>query len=345
MSQNPFASPREISEPALVVDFQDRSTGLLVFGILEIIMGLICVMLVPSTAFAMRMSPKPMPLWTVVPGLAMYGLAAVGGIWLGIGSIQARRWARALVLAIAWPWLVFGAVGLLVAVGMLPAMYARFARDGQIPHVAVVIMLVVAGAFTVLFYVVVPAVFVAFYQSKHVKATCERKDPKPRWTDRCPQPVLTLAVILAFGAYSLFWSAVCGGMILVFGQFVRGWLGAAICLGLTLACSLVAWGVYRLRMLAWWSALVLSLLLCASAALSSSATRLTAMYQQMGLSGDELASAQQFAGTMQPFSGRAAILLGTLFLVYLFSIHKYFYLVGVPSATKSIELAGSLEKP
>lgn len=339
MSQNPFASPRDIGEPAPLVDFKDRSTGLLAFGVLEIILGLISGLLVPFTAVTTLMSPQPMPAWAIVPGLAMYGLAAVVGIWLGIGSIQARRWARALVLALAWPWLVFGVVATIATWGMLPTMYAQLARDSRLPQVAVVIMLVVAGTFTALFYIVLPAGFVAFYQSRHVKATCERKDTKPRWTDRCPQPVLTLAVMFAFGAYSLFWSAVCGGMVLMFGQFLHGWPGAAICLGIALVCGLVAWGAYRQRMLAWWAALVLALLAGASAAMSRSADRLTEMYQQMGFSGDQLASMKQVAGTVQQFGGPAAILFGLLFVGYLFAIRQYF--VAAASDTKSAEVAGS----
>lgn len=324
MSQNPFASPRDVSEPALVVDFKDRSTGLLIFGILEIIMGLICAMAVPFMALGMLMSPKPMPLWTVVPALALYALVAVGFIWLGIGSIQTRRWARALVLAVAWPWLLFGVIAMAVALGMMPTMYAQFAYDGKIPELAIVIMLLVMSVFMVLFYIVLPAAFVSFYQSKHVKATCERKDPKPRWTDRCPQPVLTLALVFAFAAYSSFWSAICGGMAFTFGLFLRGWLGAAVGLGITVLCVGLAWGVYRLRMAAWWAALVLSLLLCVSAAVSSSAARWSEIYKEMGLSGDELASAEKFAGSMQPFAGWWAILGGLAVASYLLAIRRYF---------------------
>jgi len=38
--------------------------------------------------------------------ILFYALLAVLFVWLGIGSIMARRWARALVLVSSWFWLV-----------------------------------------------------------------------------------------------------------------------------------------------------------------------------------------------------------------------------------------------
>ncbi len=339
MSQNPFASPQQMGEPASLVEYKDRSTGLILFGVLEVVLGLLFAVMIPFMVFAMLLGPTRMPVWTVVPALAIYGLLAVGFIWLGIGSILARRWARALLLAVAWPWLVVGGMGSVFALRMLPTMYAQMARDSKMPSEAIVFMLAFTAGFMAVAYLLLPAGFVAFYQNKHVQATCERKDPKTRWTDRCPQSVLTLSVILAVGAYSSFWSAVCGGLVLVFGSLLHGLGGAVAGLGIALVCGGLTWGTYRLRMGAWWTSLAISLLVSVSAVVSSSAARWSEMYQKMGLSGAQLESSQKLAGAMQPMTGWMAVLGGLVFVGYLIAVRKHF--LAAAAARKASESTGS----
>ena len=93
------------------VEFKDRGTGLTVFGILTILLGCLSGLLVPLMFLGQMMAAKathaPSNIQALIPGMFMYGAMAVILIWLGIGSIKARRWARAL-------WLVF--VGVLLFV-------------------------------------------------------------------------------------------------------------------------------------------------------------------------------------------------------------------------------------
>ncbi len=58
------------------------------------------------------------------------------------------------------------------------------------PPAAITGMVIGMTIFFFVFFVLVPAVWMFFYQSRHVKATCEARDPVTRWTDACPLPVL-----------------------------------------------------------------------------------------------------------------------------------------------------------
>jgi hypothetical protein len=83
-----------IDSPALPAptEFKDRSTGLILFGILGILLGCLCALLVPMMVLEQIMSAKTMGgapnLRMTTPGMMMYALLAVTFIWLGIRSTR-----------------------------------------------------------------------------------------------------------------------------------------------------------------------------------------------------------------------------------------------------------------
>jgi hypothetical protein len=105
--------------------------------------------------------------------------------------------------------------------------------------------------------VVLPLVLLRFYGSRDVRATCEFRDPKLRWTDRCPSPVLGLSLVLAIGSARMLESAV-DGALPVFGRVLAGPAAVAVAVGVALALALFTRGTYRLREWAWWAPLVLA---------------------------------------------------------------------------------------
>ena len=194
--QNPEAASIEPT----VASYKDRSTGLMIFGILTLLLGGLAGLFVPLMLFGQMMAAKapnapPVNLSGILLGAGIYGCMAVALIWLGIGSIQKRRWARALLLIFSWSWLV---MGIFMTVSMPFFMAKVFAnlpanpKTGQpgMPPAAITGMIVFMILFFGVFFVVVPAVWTFFYNSRHVKATCEARDPVTRWTDACPLPVL-----------------------------------------------------------------------------------------------------------------------------------------------------------
>ena len=56
----------------------------------------------------------------MLPAMFIYGALAVVLVWLGIGSVMARRWARALLAIFSWSWLVMGLIMLVAMVFVMP---------------------------------------------------------------------------------------------------------------------------------------------------------------------------------------------------------------------------------
>ena len=74
------------------------------------------------------------------------------------------------------------------------------ATPGQpaMPAAAIGVIMVITCLMFGFFFIALPAVWIFFYKSRHVKATCEARDPVTRWTDACPLPVLGLCLWLWF---------------------------------------------------------------------------------------------------------------------------------------------------
>jgi hypothetical protein len=220
--------------------FTDRRTGLLVFGIFEILLGVICVLfiglIVLSQAMLSRNTGTPLSLQMLAPSIGIYLVFACGFVWIGIGSIQCRRWARALMLILAWCWLTIGLVSVPLTAVITPRILGSSTAKGAaaLPPGAMIGIIVFQILFLGVFFVVLPAAFVFFYRSPHVKATCETRDPVRRWTDACPLPVLGVSCLLWLGAAMLLsWPIAYRGMMPFFGVLLTGWSGTLVALGLT----------------------------------------------------------------------------------------------------------------
>jgi hypothetical protein len=184
-----------------------------------------------------------------------YLALAVAFIWLGIGSVMARRWARALLLIMAWSWLAVG-----VSVISLMAIFQVEIFSGSFHRMPATVrwsMIAMAGLL-VLMLVFVPVVLALFYGSRSVKATCEARDPIRRWTDACPLPVLGLSLLLAGGALSSLVSLLVeGGALPVFGTFLTGAPARLVSLATTAATLYAAWALYRVTPTGWWVTLII----------------------------------------------------------------------------------------
>ncbi|TWU09467.1 hypothetical protein CA54_47090 [Symmachiella macrocystis] len=276
--------------------FDDRSTGLLVFGILQIIMGCFSAMLVPMMLLSTLASPAsgaPTTVRMMLPAIGMYGMVAVVLIWLGVGSTLARRWARALTLVLAWMWLAMGLVSLIMMCFVMPNMLSISAQDQKVPPQAMIIAQTVMMATMGCLYIILPGIFIIFYQSKHVKATCEFKDTYPRWTDKCPLPVLSLSLFLAFGALSMPLSLSYGSVLPVFGFLLKGVPGTLVYLALAPLLAYLAWATYKMKMSAWWTTLVVYLLFGLSGLVTFSRISMMDFYREMDMPEEQLKIIEQ----------------------------------------------------
>jgi hypothetical protein len=306
-----------ISDPPPSPSFKDRRTGLIVFGVLQALLGGLCFLFVPllflSQAMQARVTGAPPAYRMMLPAVGIYGAMAVVFLCLGIGSILARRWARALSLILAWSWLAVGVVTVIVTWVVLPRTLAMPVAPNQAmpPGAARVVMIVSLGMVSMLF-VVLPGVLLLFYRSPHVKATCEARDPVARWTDACPLPVLGLALWLASGALSLLLMPVgYGGVLPCFGVLISGWAGTLACLALAGLWAYLARATYRLEPRAWWIVLGLVILFSVSAYLTFRGIDLFEMYRRMGYPEAQIEQMRQFqvldGQTLAPWSAVALV--------------------------------------
>jgi hypothetical protein len=260
----------------------DRRTALIVFGSLEIVFGCLSALLVPLVILGEVLSATAgaPPQWRqAMVGAGMYLLLAVALVWLGIGSIRRRRWARALSLVLGWGWLILGLVTVVTLALFLPTTANRLPSDAPPPLAFLVVALFLVGCPMVL----VPAALVLFYSSRHVKATCEADDPVAGWTDACPLPVLAASLWMAFGA-GMILLLMLGGQaaVPIFGTVLVGLPGVLASLSLALLWAYLARALYRLRAVGWWLTLGVFVVFGASSIATFARSDLTDLYRRMG---------------------------------------------------------------
>src|SRR5437868_14149032 len=105
----PVAPASIVPPPPPIPSYPDRGTGLVIFGVFQIILGLLAALMVPLIAlgaFVSRLGPAgAMRPAQFLSGVATYGSIAAAMLALGIGSVQMKRWARALTAITSLYWL------------------------------------------------------------------------------------------------------------------------------------------------------------------------------------------------------------------------------------------------
>jgi hypothetical protein len=282
-----ITAPASTSQ-AMSASYTDRSGMLTIFGVATILLGCVVALFVPLMLFGMVMAAKThapgSDLGTMAPAMAVYGGLAVALIWMGIGTLRAERWARALMLIFSWTWLVMGIFITTTTAFVLPRALANVSKAQGHPMSGAMIggML----AFMLLFYgatmVVLPAIWVFFYSGRNVKATCEARNLSPSWTDACPLPVLVVCLWLLFSALTLVIYFFGGHFALpFFGMFLAGVpcaIFGAIYVGVLVYC---AWLMYRLDIRGWWLLVIGSILMGVSSAITFSQHDIMDMYRVM----------------------------------------------------------------
>lgn len=314
---------------APVAEFKDRRAGLIVFGILTLLMGLVFALFVPLMIFAMMVQPEAAQTDTkaLVPAAITYGLLAIMLSWLGIGSMMARRWARALMLIFSWSWLLVGIFTVAAMAFFLPTMMSAIeAQPGAapMPEEAKMVMMVITFVMMGGLMVVLPAVWLFFYRSPHVKATCEARDPVRRWTDACPLPVLAVCLWLGFGAATTLLMPVgYGGVLPFFGEFLTGAAGTAGYLVLGAAWAWSAWALYRLKPAGWWLAVGTFCLMMVSHIMTYMRHDVMELYVLMGYSGKQLEEIGRISGIMGGYMVWMPAVFMVPFLAYMIYVKKF----------------------
>ena len=316
----------------------DRGTGLMVFGVFQIILGLLAALMVPLVAlgaFMSRLAPggatRPAQF---LSGVASYAFIAAALLALGIGSVQMKRWAHALTLVTSVYWLIMGALITVLLTAMLPVTMRSAltqaqhnaanapSQDASTGVMAVILTLIII--FAAFFLVLVPIAFVIFYSRSDVAETVRRRDPVERWTDRTPLPVLGASVVLFTGALYLLLVATTTPMFPFFGQYLTGIPGSICFLMVAALDAYLAIALFRLQPSGWWVAsLTLPVRLC-SVALTYAKADMMQAYAKMGMSDAQL----KMLNSNPMFRSHVllwwSLISMVLFLGYLLWLKRYF---------------------
>jgi hypothetical protein len=296
------ASAVAVVPPVLEVPaYADRNSLLVLFGVIQIILGLLAALMIPFAAlgaFMSRLAPGGrMRPGQFIAAVALYTLVAAALLCLGIGSIQAKRWARALTLVASWYWLVSGVLGTILLTAVLP-LFMRAALSAQrnaagtpSPEISTGVMAVILTVFIVMaafFLIAVPIAFIAVYSRRDVAETCRHRDPVERWTDRVPLPILGATVVLATHALTMLFTGIGTPLFPFFGNNLYGIpaMGCFVLMAVLDAYLSVAF--FRLQSIGWWIAAIITPIRLLSMALTYIHTDLMDTYSKMGMSEEQL---------------------------------------------------------
>lgn len=249
----------ETSEPVVIT--KNRRVRLVLLGLIQVALGTLGIIATPVIVIGLDNTLNG-------NGMKSYYLMLDSFFWflsnlsfsafllvLGIGSINARPWARSLSIVLGWITLIASPVSVVMLVRLYPMLeeLRRAERDmpPQAPDFAFGIFMLV----TAVLLMGLPLLLVLGYGGKHVRATCKRMHPEPSWTDRLPISVtLTAGLVFMIGMMLLVW----------IGSVQIDFLGVPtsiptknlLVLIFVLLHIVVAWGLFGLKSWAWWASII-----------------------------------------------------------------------------------------
>jgi hypothetical protein len=172
--------------------------------------------------------------------------------------------------------------------------------------------------------VVLPGIFVLFYRSPHVAATCRSRFPGPQWIDELPRRLLTLAVVWVLLAISVLLMPAYNFFFPLFGLVLTGAAGAGLWALVLAACVMLAVGTSRRARGAWSGGVALTLAGTLSSILTVLRFDLTEIMVLMEMPEDQIA----LVDALPILDGWVMVLANLLvwgtFIVYLMTLRRYF---------------------
>lgn len=234
--------------------FRDQSRALTGWGWVQIAAGAMCVLLSALFALVVLFSPGlKIPASSFGMNIALYLVTGASLVALGIGSIKARRWSRVLSLIVAWTWL---ATGVLIEAAMILFLPRAMASAGA-PSGAMTCALAGMALGAAIFLVALPLLLALFYRRDDVRRTFEARDPVAGWTESLPPSLLAIVLVLALGGFFSVLSPLFVHAVPLFGTIWTGLPAAALAVVAGAVSLVLAAGVWRRSMAAWWGLLVL----------------------------------------------------------------------------------------
>lgn len=327
-----------VRPPALPSTHKDRTTLVVTGGVFIVLLGLLCAAFVPLILGAVFMAPpggrSDMSMRQVLPGALIYAALAGGFFLLGIGIIRQRKWARDLLMAFSWIWLVVGVISFLVFSVLMIVMGRDLTATPGGPSLPAGVFWIVTGIsaaviFTI--YVVIPSLVLAVFGNRNVTATIRAHHSDPCWTDALPTRVLVMFLLLVSGGFSMTGGFAYTPAVPLFGMFLTGWPAGILMVLLALLWLTLAWGTAGLRAWAWWGTLLGMALVWVSALVTFFTRDLMDLYRAMDFPAEQLAQFEKWGPLFDPWMPAFVLLGGMVFFGLLMAVKKDFSAARVPS--------------
>ncbi len=272
----PPPAPGVSPAPANPPDFPDMKWLLVTAGLIVILSGLGCAGLGGFYMWAMpalmAMDPAAtgefgdgMDSIMEGTGYFMFGTAALL-IWLGIGSMGCRRWARDILYATGWALVGITAITILTwPFYGLPGLQASLAAPAPggapaMPQGSTLIIMIVGLVFGLGMYLAPAAFLIVIYGMRNVRFTVQQRQKKPSWTDGIPVVVLAGWTLFAYSAVTMLVSGFgYSEMLVAMGLFPNTTLAFIANVVGAVVIGAAAWLMLQLKPWAWWVLLILTL--------------------------------------------------------------------------------------
>ncbi len=202
-------------------------------------------------------------IWT---HFAIQMVSTVAYFWLAVGSIMCLRWGQKLLLALGWMWVGTTVLGLVAGLGTIPlivdimsGIYAASGTPmGGPAQISFIVGIVFVFGFA--FNLIPGIILVIVYGLRDVRLTVLNRDPKDRWTDAVPIPVLALWTFLVSWAMLFLAVSPALGSVMWFPLGIQGWQGVVLGLVLAVVFGWTAWAVAKLHPAGWWASMIVAVL-------------------------------------------------------------------------------------
>jgi hypothetical protein len=226
----------------------------------------------------------------------VYAGFGLGAAWLGLGCILTRRWAWKLALSAGWFWVLSVVTGVISSAFILPRYIEVFTNLSRVslprgsgapspmPVDAIYrIVLILLGLIGTMLVLAPGIALIIVFGLKSTRVTCEFRDPKPRWTDAVPIPVLVLWLHLLTTAFALI--AVAPGYwgLVPIAVAVNPLVSVPVWTSLVTAMVVASRDVAALRMRGWWLSLVIVISFGATGAFITQHLDPTVAYQNVSI--------------------------------------------------------------
>ena len=311
-----------MAQPVSSAPYRDRSGLLIFFGIVELLLAVVCLLLgtlclafvagaLPGAAAAPQ--TQTMAMWMNV---LVYFAAGAFLVTMGIGTIRAKRWARALMLLTSWPVFATFLLGGIALALVTPKIIAALPKEPGKPDVGPVVWVFLTVLYLVL--TAIPLSFILFYSGRNVRATFAARDPGRSWVDGRPLPIVGFAGALAlYGQFSLLGLA--RQSFGVFGVLLKGGPAVVAMVLNGLLCLWLAWQIFRMTRNGWWANLAYAILLHLSGWVTFRVVGMERMVEAAGVQAAEAqkAGVLEFAGQFATWIMPASLILWVLTLLWL----------------------------